>query len=608
MNNPFTVSTDWCKESSLDETLSFLTELALTHCRQAGPYSRELEDIIQARDWGRLVSFRIDYGVGSPNDLIHARQALALFEKLEQLPLGVDKAAVAKRKFDESEAKCRETNHRFRAARSHGFFITPARVASVLYTAQQKIASVLGDVPSIDEILMAYGPGANTGIKAKTSSARWKLDAQPECSADCVGVISHLLSAIPHYTEQHRKFHVDYNYSDDKELTLLQRLEDHLDSVLVPVKISTGKLQFVPKNAKTYRSIVVEPTLNSFAQKGIGSFIKGKLRRIGIDLRSQAERNKRLACRASFDGSLATIDLSSASDTISRELVAELLPYDWYSFLSSFRTGVVSYKGESIVLEKFSSMGNGYTFELETLIFWALSWACTAVERLDCREVCAFGDDILIPVEATQLLFEVLDYCGFEVNSEKSFVDGPFRESCGGDYVRGIDIRPYYQKDLISGLTLFTLHNFYVRHREMEQAEIVLRFIPDSLRIWGPDGYGDGHLIGDWHHAARITKKISDSGFGGVLFDTFTLKKRFHKKQLRIGDRLLPLYTIYVNDRSDSVYQVGYRKITNEGPIVVCEMSLTDNIGDPADHFVVRGHKGYRRVSIYTLSTYVFRR
>lgn len=604
MNYPFTVSTNWCKESSLDETILFLTELALTHCRQAGPYSHELESIIQARDWARLVSFRIDYGVGSPNDLIHARQALALFEKLESLPLGVDKASVAKEKFDEAEAKCRETNHRFRAARSSGFIITPSRVASVLYTAQQKIASVLGDVPPIDEIIMAYGPGANTSIKAKATSARWKLNAQPECSANCAGVVSHLLSAIPHYAEEHRKLAI----SDDECSELLTRLEDHLGLIQVPVKISTGKLQFVPKNAKTYRSIVVEPVLNSFAQKGIGSFIKTKLRKVGIDLRTQAERNKRLARRASFDGSLATIDLSSASDTISKELVAELLPYDWYSFLSSYRTGVVSYKGESITLEKFSSMGNGYTFELETLIFWALSWACTAVERLDCREVCAFGDDIIIPVEATQLLFEVLSYCGFEVNTEKSFVDGPFRESCGGDYVRGIDIRPYYQKDLISGLTLFTLHNFYVRHLEMEQAEVVLRYIPDSLRIWGPDGYGDGHLIGDWHHAARVTKKISDSGFGGVLFDTFTLRKRFNKKALHIGDRLLPLYSIYVHERNESICDISIRKVTDNEPISEVEMIVDFDIGDPTDHYVVRGHKGYRRVSIYTLSTYVFRR
>lgn len=562
MSNKFICSTNWCKESTSEETICFLTELAQFHIRESGPYQEALSKVIGSGDWRGVVDFNINYERGSPADLYHARQSLALFEKLECLPLGVDREEVAWNKFKEAEAKCQETNIRLRAARLDGF-LTPSSVASVLFTAQRKIASVLGDVPTLDELNFAFGPGANTTVKARASSARWKLNAQPTCSSNCVGEVNSLLEQLPHYAAAHR------SYSG-----LCAALEDHMDRISIEVQVSDGKLQFVPKNAKTFRSIVVEPLLNSVAQKGIGSYIKERLRKIGIDIEVQSERNKALACRSSVDRSLATIDLSSASDTISIEIVNELLPADWFVFLSKFRTGTVRYKDNQIRLHKFSSMGNAYTFELETLLFWALASAVTSVLRLDASEVSSFGDDIILPTEAVPLLLETLSYCGFSVNSEKSFWEGPFRESCGGDYVSGIDIRPHYQKTLISGQSLFILHNYYVRTLQFEAAAFVLSAIPESLRLWGPDGYGDGHLLGSWSHHARRTRRIRECDYGGVIFDTFSLKHITLRDDAPIGDRILPLYTIYRAQGSE-----------------------------PIDPYVVRGSKGYRRVSIYTLST-----
>jgi hypothetical protein len=135
--------------------------------------------------------------------------------------------------------------------------------------------------------------------------------------------------------------------------------------------IDDGKLEFVPKNAKTFRSTVTEPVLNGLTQLAIGDFLFDRLKRSGLDLRDQT-RNQRLALEGSLTGALATLDLSSASDTISRELVYHLLPLEWAHFLGLSRTGHIKYRGQRYTLEKFSSMGNGYTFPLESLIFGLL--------------------------------------------------------------------------------------------------------------------------------------------------------------------------------------------------------------------------------------------
>ena len=89
-------------------------------------------------------------------------------------------------------------------------------------------------------------------------------------------------------------------------------------------------------------------------------------------------------------------------------------------------------------------MGNGFTFPLETLIFWALT--ASACEG-DVDSVSVYGDDIICPRERADDVIDTLTMCGFKINLEKSFVEGPFRESCGCDYYKGIDIRPFYKKE-----------------------------------------------------------------------------------------------------------------------------------------------------------------
>jgi hypothetical protein len=209
--------------------------------------------------------------------------------------------------------------------------------------------------------------------------------------------------------------------------------------------------------------IAVEPRGNSFLQKSVGAYFRAKLKRVGIDLDDQG-RNQRLAEQAWSSG-LATVDLSAASDTVSRELVFDLLPVDWACYMDALRCRRAEMPdGSSLVLEKFSSMGNGFTFELETLIFWALT---SSVEQAigSTKAYSVYGDDIICSDEGVLFLRDVLGIAGFTFNDQKSFWgESAFRESCGKHYFQGVDVTPCYQKESLDSLdSLVRCHNRLMR-------------------------------------------------------------------------------------------------------------------------------------------------
>jgi len=92
-------------------------------------------------------------------------------------------------------------------------------------------------------------------------------------------------------------------------------------------------------------------------------------------------------------------------------------------------------------------MGSGYTFPCMALVIHLA--ICTHVSKSlripyqhVMRNVYVYGDDIVVPVEWVDLAFKALTFVGLEVNKNKSYWRGPFRESCGGDYLHGNDVTP----------------------------------------------------------------------------------------------------------------------------------------------------------------------
>lgn len=201
----------------------------------------------------------------------------------------------------------------------------------------------------------------------------------------------------------------------------------------------------VPKDSEKDRGCCVEASLPIAFQLAVGKHLKQRYRKwYKVDLATESEAiHHKLARVGSLFGTWATIDLSNASDTVSKTLVELILPDDWLMLLNSLRAPVTYMPEEkrNYYLSKYSSMGNGFTFELETIIFRSL------VETLG-SDGYVFGDDIIVPTEHAAMVVNALKFFGFTPNERKTFVSGAFRESCGGDYFSGTLVRAFYLKTI----------------------------------------------------------------------------------------------------------------------------------------------------------------
>jgi len=439
----------WDQELSHEESIPLLRRLALAHCALVGQEQKTnpLIGFIDRCDWRAVCDWEPSYVGANVSDLMHLVQAQAFFKKLENLDLGIDQEAAAWEKFQSAERKCRETNSLFEQWALGEFNFSPS-VERILFDAQRKIAAVLGDLPALNELRFTFGAGATTTVPKRKACSRIKLSTVPSCSSSAIHILPSFFREVPQWSALHAT-----NYSVDNEGWLIET---------VAVQVIVPRLSFVPKNAKTKRVVRPEPTVDGMIQRGYGEVIADRLLSVGQDIHDQ-ERYKLLARVGSLTGDLATLDLSSASDLLARGLIHHLLPYDWYSALDTCRAKSYEYNGSEFLLHGYSGMGNGFTFPLQTLIFWSLVTSAVAVaterkfgkrQKHNPRDVSVYGDDIICPSYAVGLVREVFDAVGFSLNMEKSFWEGPFRESCGGDYLLGIDIRPYFQKKNISGRTL----------------------------------------------------------------------------------------------------------------------------------------------------------
>lgn len=194
----------------------------------------------------------------------------------------------------------------------------------------------------------------------------------------------------------------------------------------------------VPKNSGQRRGCAKEASIPVALQLDVGRLWKARLlENCGIDLKEGQDAHQRLACYGSLTGRVATIDMSTASDTTARVVPMLVVPTTWMGVLDSLRATHTRVDGKLVRLEKFSSMGNGFTFELETVIFTALARTIANWRGFDPERVSCYGDDLIVPTEIAQDVIAGLRLIGYKPNTKKTFLEGPFRESCGGDYHTG---------------------------------------------------------------------------------------------------------------------------------------------------------------------------
>jgi hypothetical protein len=292
------------------------------------------------------------------------------------------------------------------------------RGSDILSFARMVVRQIIGRSPPSDILFGGFTNGASTRIKRGPTAIAQKY----------VGEAHVTQSALPHLRKVMEES--------------APWVTEYFNQEFVPIVVPGSVLFTVPKNSEIDRVACKEPELNMYMQRGVGNYFRSQLRKRGINLNDQSV-NRRLAREGSISGKLATLDLSSASDLISTKLVSILLPREWFSLLDDLRVKSTQIDGKDHELSMFSSMGNGFTFELESLLFYAISCAINRCWSIRGR-ISVYGDDIITPTRIAPMYTRVFAWLGFIVNTKKSCFRGHFRESCGGHYYYGSDVTPFF--------------------------------------------------------------------------------------------------------------------------------------------------------------------
>lgn len=222
----------------------------------------------------------------------------------------------------------------------------------------------------------------------------------------------------------HRIFH-EFFYANGKASDLI---------------IMGSRASSVYKNSKKRRPINIEGLLNIILQKIVGWGLRQCLKvNAGVNLDEDQDKHKRMLTNMA----LTTGDFSNASESITVWLTRNLLRRcpKIYQILETFRStfclhnyphitenGRIDRQPEWFPNEKFSSMGNGFTFELLTITILSIA-------RVYDRNASVYGDDLICSTVSAKDIFNVLEQVGFVLNMKKTFYNAPLRESCGGFYL-----------------------------------------------------------------------------------------------------------------------------------------------------------------------------
>lgn len=152
---------------------------------------------------------------------------------------------------------------------------------------------------------------------------------------------------------------------------------------------SGSKTVIVPKTARIGRLVSPEPAVNAFWQSAWGVTLAQRLLGTGINLSQAADKHRRLAKIGSMTGKICTQDQSNASGLIYTELVRYLLSAEWYEVLDACRSRNTTIGDTEHQLQCFTTMGNGFCFELETIIFLGMLRSLIP----DHSNIHVFGDD-----------------------------------------------------------------------------------------------------------------------------------------------------------------------------------------------------------------------
>jgi hypothetical protein len=272
----------------------------------------------------------------------------------------------------------------------------------------------------------------------------------------------------------------------------------------------SARMVAVPKSYSRPRLIAAEPSEHQWCQQNIWHYFAVRSGRswIGEFVKFNDQTlNQSLCLLGASDETLATVDLSAASDRVTCHAVGQMFRRNASLLLAlqASRTRFIDQNlaprvPDKIELRKFSTMGNACTFPVESLLFLSIAIASVLTARgmrpslRNIRslvgEVAVFGDDIVIPVDSRELFVSALEVLDFKVNASKSFWTGKFRESCGVDSFAGVNVTPAYWKQAYNGKpdslvsVVETANNFH-RKFLLETRRYLMSTVPSNILTVG---------------------------------------------------------------------------------------------------------------------------
>jgi hypothetical protein len=295
----------------------------------------------------------------------------------------------------------------------------PSTSAEVIRTARILLSDVFSRFDPTD-VIPRHGPGA-----VATKQTLWDKFIWSNISSritDKYPMDAYFFASLNHVCDELHTF----GYITDKDLP--------------------ARVILVPKDSRGPRLISCEPVDFQWIQQGLGRAIvklveKHHLTRDAVHFTDQGP-NRIGALFGSENGRYSTLDLNEASDRVSLDLVRLMFPPHICEYLEACRTSsTVLPDGREIDLRKFAPMGSCLCFPIMALTIWAIL-AAAAPDVYTEDRIHVYGDDVIVLNAYASDAMEHLESFGLKINRDKSCISGLFRESCGMDAFKGIDVTP----------------------------------------------------------------------------------------------------------------------------------------------------------------------
>jgi len=256
----------------------------------------------------------------------------------------------------------------------------------------------------------------------------------------------------------------------------------------------SARVILVPKDSRGPRLISCEPVDFQWVQQGLGRAIvnwveTNPLTKWNVFFTNQ-QPNQCGSLLGSKTGAYSTLDLNEASDRVSVDLVRLLFPPHIYEFLAACRSlSTVLPDGRVIELRKFAPMGSSLCFPILALTIWALLAA--GAPDADTREgILVYGDDVIVPTAYAENAMIILESFGLKINRDKSCTKGFFRESCGVDAFKGINVTPVRIRTVWSSTPRPDVYTSWIAYAnsfyDRQCYETYDLIVSELVRIYGP--------------------------------------------------------------------------------------------------------------------------